>query len=85
MRFLYHSRLAAPSRPGFLWLHRKRPANGGQAEQRFFHDETDKYPTSWSGDGKYVAYEDLSGRDIDIWAIPMVGGEHKPFAVLQEK
>jgi len=62
-----------------------RPANGGQAEQRFYHDETDKYPTSWSGDGKYVAYEDLSGRDIHIWAIPMVGGEHKPFAVLQEK
>jgi serine/threonine protein kinase/Tol biopolymer transport system component len=62
-----------------------RPANGSQAEQMFYHDETDKYPTSWSGDGKYVAYEDLSGRDIHIWAVPMTGSDHKPFAVLQEK
>jgi eukaryotic-like serine/threonine-protein kinase len=62
-----------------------RPANGSQQEQLFYHDETDKYPTSWSADGKYVAYEDLSGRDIHIWAIPMAGIEHKPFPVLQEK
>jgi serine/threonine protein kinase len=61
-----------------------RPANGSQAEQLFYHDETDKYPTSWSADGKYVAYEGLSGRDIHIWAIP-VTGERKPFPVLQEK
>ncbi len=62
-----------------------RPANGSQAEQLFYHDETDKYPSSWSADGKYVTYEDLSGRDIHIWAAPMVGGERKPFPVLQEK
>lgn len=62
-----------------------RPANGSQAEQLLYHDDTDKYPTSWSADGKYVAYEDLSGRDIHIWAAPMMGADRKPFPVLQEK
>ncbi len=62
-----------------------RPANGSQEEQLFYHDETDKYPTSWSADGKYVAYEDLKGRDIHIWAVAMAGSDHKPFPVLQEK
>lgn len=61
-----------------------RPANGSQAEQLFYHDNVDKYPASWSNDGKYVAYEALSGRDIHIWAMP-ISGEHKPFPVLQEK
>ena len=62
-----------------------RPANGSQAEQLFYHDDTDKYPSSWSADGKYVTYEDLSGRDIHIWATPMVGNDRKPFPVLEEK
>src|SRR5712692_8338432 len=61
-----------------------RPANGGQQEQLFYHDEADKYPVTWAANGKYVAYEDLRGRDIHIWAIPMMG-ERKPFPVLQEK
>jgi serine/threonine-protein kinase len=62
-----------------------RPANGGQEDKLFYHDESDKYPTSWSADGKYVTYEDLTGRDIHIWAVPMSGAEHKGFPVLQEK
>jgi eukaryotic-like serine/threonine-protein kinase len=62
-----------------------RPANGSQEDKLFYHDDTDKYPTSWSADGKYVTYEDLTGRDIHIWAAPMLGSEHKAFPVLQEK
>jgi serine/threonine protein kinase len=62
-----------------------RPANGGQEDKLFYHDESDKYPTSWSADGRYVTYEDLTGRDIHIWAVPMSGAEHKGFPVLQEK
>ncbi len=61
-----------------------RPANGSQAEQLFYHDDSDNYPSSWGPDGKYVAYEQLQGRDIHIWAIPMTG-DHKPFPVLTEK
>jgi eukaryotic-like serine/threonine-protein kinase len=62
----------------------ERPADGSQQEQLFYHDETDKYPTSWSADGKWMAYEDLSGQDVHIWGMPMTG-DRKPFAVLQEK
>jgi hypothetical protein len=36
-------------------------------------------PTSWSSDGRYLAYS-LAG---DIWAIPMSGGERRPFPVVR--
>ena len=34
-----------------------RPANGARQEELLYHDDIDKYPSSWSADGKYIAYE----------------------------
>ena len=39
-----------------------RPANGARQEELLYHDDLDKYPSSWSSDGKYIAYEALSGH-----------------------
>ena len=61
-----------------------RPANGAQQEQLLYHDDADKYPSAWSSDGKYVAYETVNNGHIDIWMMPM-SGDHKPFSYLREK
>ncbi len=62
-----------------------RPANGARQEELLYHDDLDKYPGSWSSDGKYIAYETI-GPDshFDVWAMPMLG-DRKPFPFLQEK
>jgi len=61
-----------------------RPANGSRQEELLFHDDSDKYPSSWSSDGKYIAYEAIANRGhFDTWVMPMFG-DHKPFPFLQE-
>jgi Tol biopolymer transport system component len=59
-----------------------RPANGARQEELLYHDENDKYPTSWSSDGKYIAYEALANSHLEVWVMPMFG-DRKPFAFLQ--
>jgi len=61
-----------------------RPANGARQEELLYHDEPDKYPSSWSSDGKYIAYETIGGGHFDVWVMPMFG-DRKPVPFLQEK
>jgi len=62
-----------------------RPANGARQEELLYHDDLDKYPGSWSSDGKYIVYETIGGgRHFDVWVLPMFG-ERKPFPFLHEK
>jgi Tol biopolymer transport system component len=48
-----------------------RPANGARQEELLYHDDTDKYPSSWSSDG-------------EVWVMPMFG-DRKPYTFLHEK
>jgi len=61
-----------------------RPANGARQEELLYHDDMDKYPSSWSSDGKYLLYETFSKGHFGIWVMPMVG-EHKPYAFLNDE
>ena len=62
-----------------------RPANGARQEELLYHDDLDKYPSSWSSDGRYLAYEAISNNThLDIWVLPMFG-DRKPYSFLQEK
>ncbi len=62
-----------------------RPANGARQEELLYHDDLDKYPSSWSSDGKYIAYEGLTNHGhFDLWVMPMFG-DRKPYPFLQEK
>lgn len=62
-----------------------RPANGARQEELLYHDDLDKYPSSWSSDGKYIAYEGLTNHGhFDLWVMPMFG-DRKPSPFLQEK
>jgi serine/threonine protein kinase len=62
----------------------RRSADGAGAEELLYSDDLDKYPTSWSQDGKFLLYRGaLTGVLGGIWVLPMMpqqdGGPLKPF------
>jgi serine/threonine protein kinase/Tol biopolymer transport system component len=64
----------------------RKAANGAGPEELLYADDLDKYPTSWSPDGKFLLYQTI--RDpAGIWALPLTpdqpGGPRKPFPVVQ--
>jgi Tol biopolymer transport system component len=58
-----------------------KPADGSKPEELLYADASNKYATSWSSDGKYVAYEAGLTGNLDVWVLPMTG-ERKPYAYL---
>jgi eukaryotic-like serine/threonine-protein kinase len=61
-----------------LDIYRKRASGVGGIELLVQSDH-DKYPTSWSSDGRYLVYwEAVSGGDLDIRCLPLTG-DRKPF------
>jgi len=59
-----------------------RAANGAGADEVLLKSETSKWPTSWSRDGRFLAYHASDPRTkADIWMLPLNGG--KPFPFLQ--
>jgi serine/threonine protein kinase len=55
---------------------------GGTAEaQPLTSDRTYRWPTAWSPDGKFLAYQTQSTKGWDIWMMPMDGG-HKAYPFL---
>jgi serine/threonine protein kinase/Tol biopolymer transport system component len=61
-----------------------RASNGTGKEEKLYENDASKMTTSWSPDGKFIAYNVLSDdkRRVEIWMLPMVG-EHKPYPFLQ--
>src|SRR5579863_2359525 len=67
------------NRQGHFDLYRKA-ANGGGAEELVYADNLDKFPTSWSADGKLLMY--FTGPNVGLWVLPLTGAA-KPFPFLQ--
>jgi eukaryotic-like serine/threonine-protein kinase len=63
-----------------------KTANGASAEEALLQDGTEKFPASWSADGRFVLYGVASGssRNVDLWALP-TSGNAKPYPILQTK
>jgi len=59
-----------------------KPANGAHEEELLYHDDLEKYPFSWTADGKYVCYEAIGKVHVEVWVMPMFG-DRKPFPFLQ--
>ena len=60
-------------------------ADGSGTEELLLESGAWKFPTDWSADGRYVAYNqiDLKGKTkSDLWILPLFG-DRKPFAFLQ--
>jgi Tol biopolymer transport system component len=74
-------------RNGQFGLYRKS-ADGAENEELLYADNSDKTPTSWSSDGKFLLYSSIDSKTgNDIWALPLIpeqpGKARKPFRVLQ--
>jgi Tol biopolymer transport system component len=75
-------------RSGHSDLYRKA-SDGSGSEELLYADNRDKYPTSWSPDGKFLLYSasDPKATLGDIWALPLTpdkpGAPLKPFPFVQ--
>jgi len=76
-RIVYSSR-----RKGSFDLYQKASSGAG-SEEMLLESSVDKYPASWSPDGRFVLYESLSSsRTADLFVLPLTG-DRKPFPLLQ--
>ena len=73
------------NRTGHYDLYRK-PASGAGAEELLYADGLNKYPTSWSRDGKFVMYHSAGDAKTvsDLWVLPLEGNRRPlPFLKTQ--
>jgi serine/threonine protein kinase/Tol biopolymer transport system component len=73
-------------RNGHLDLYMKA-ANGVGAEQLLVADDVDKYPQSWSPDGRFLLYVAVGGSTgaQELWVLPLTGTNRRPFRFLQTR
>ena len=68
---------------GPLSLYRKIVGSGQDEEELLLQTASGGFPMDWSGDGRFVLYQDFNPRfGLDIWALPLEG-ERKPFEVVR--
>jgi serine/threonine protein kinase len=74
----------ASNRKGQFDLYQKA-ASGADTEQLLLESNEGKNPTSWSADGRFIAFtnEDRQANTkLDLWILPLFG-DRKPFPFLQ--
>jgi eukaryotic-like serine/threonine-protein kinase len=72
-------------RRGHFDLYQKASSGAG-ATQDVLVDDRDKWPMSWSSDGKFLVYTTgtvAAGVSPHLWAMPLAG-DRKPFPVLED-
>jgi len=63
----------ASNRTGRYELYRKT-ANGAGEDELLLQTDQDKFPTSWSRDGRFLLYNSIDQKTArDIWVLPMEG------------
>jgi hypothetical protein len=65
----------------------QKATNGTGQDELLLSDRTNKAPTQWSRDGRFIVYRLLDPKTaFDIWVLPMDRGAHlKPFAFLHSE
>jgi Tol biopolymer transport system component len=59
----------------------EKSTRGQSAEKLLLHNDENKFATSWTRDGRYIAYTSQSPKtNLDIWALPTFG-DRKPIAI----
>jgi eukaryotic-like serine/threonine-protein kinase len=60
-----------------------KPANGVESQKPLVTGEGESMPTSWSHDGRFIAYQTQSRatKKFDIWVVPTTG-DRKPFSFI---
>jgi Tol biopolymer transport system component len=79
------SRLAFSSRrKGHLDLYQKA-SDGSGDEELLLADDMDKYPASWSPDGRFILYLGIGAETgQDVWVLPLFG-DRKPRPLLHAR
>ena len=72
--------------PGFY----PKPGNGAGAEELLYADDRQKFPMSWSPDGKFLLYETVADpkTGTDLWILPDPlgpAGTAKPYPFLRTR
>jgi eukaryotic-like serine/threonine-protein kinase len=68
-------------RKGHLDLY-KKASSGAGAEEPLLADNFDKYPLSWSPDGRFILYRSAgASTDFNLFVLPL-SGDRKPFPFL---
>jgi Tol biopolymer transport system component len=63
----------------------QKATSGAGSEEMVLEDNIDKFPVSWSPDGKYILYFSASAsQNGDMFALPLTG-DRKPIPLLQSK
>jgi Tol biopolymer transport system component len=71
-------------REGLFSLHRKASSGAGQ-EELLLRSDHQKHPTDWSGDGRFIVYQDNDPKTKwDVWVLPL-DGERNPFPFAQTR
>jgi eukaryotic-like serine/threonine-protein kinase len=71
-------------REGLFSLQRKASSGAGQDELLLTSDHQ-KHPTDWSGDGRFIVYQDNDPKTKwDVWVLPL-DGERNPFPFAQTR
>jgi eukaryotic-like serine/threonine-protein kinase len=72
----------ASNRKGHFDLYQKASSGVG-SDELLLESELDKYPMSWSPDGRFLLYLGVDPKTkLDLWVLPL-GGDRKPFPFLQ--
>jgi Tol biopolymer transport system component len=78
-RVVFNSR-----RKGHLDMFQKASSGAG-SEDALFEDNLEKYPVSWSPDGRFILYVSFgSPTGLDLWVLPL-SGDRKPVPFLNTK
>jgi serine/threonine protein kinase len=71
--------LYASGSRGLLDLYEK-PAGGAGEGRLVLATSSDKFPTDWSRDGRFLVYHTFGGKAAwDLWVLPVGGGKPSPF------
>ncbi len=71
-------------RKGHLDMFQKASSGAG-SEDVLLEDNLDKYPVSWSPDGRFILYDSIgSATGLDLWVLPL-SGDRKPVPFLTTK
>jgi Tol biopolymer transport system component len=64
----------ASRRSGRMDLYEAHAADPAGAERVLYADKLDKFPTSWSPDGRYLLFQAVSlDTGADVWVLPLTG------------
>jgi dipeptidyl aminopeptidase/acylaminoacyl peptidase len=63
----------------------QKASSGAGSEDVLFEDNLEKYPVSWSPDGRFILYDSFgSPTGLDLWVLPL-SGDRTPVPFLNTK